>query len=342
MKDKNRNTELCEIFSDCLYFKIVCGAGNEDPGEVNRLSTVYTLAGALGIDVSANVDIVRAAGKGIDRAFTLASTLGIVLEIRPFITVSVGIAGDPHVRKARIIEEKCSACGLCLHHCDQQAIDSDPPVHVLTMRCIGCGQCSDICPEGAVEYFTRKVDFQDILPHCLSAGAENIELHAIIANDDLVMQDFKIITEVLPDQYISLCLDRSQLSNDHLIRRIEQALAIAGDRLIIQADGAPMSGGKDDYNTTLQSVAIADIVQKSGLPVKILLSGGTNSKTGELAGLCGLRVHGVSVGTNARNLVRSEVNSPDFDHNPKIVAAAVEKAKWLVEANMKHLRRGEC
>lgn len=336
----SRFEALRNILDSSQFFKIVCGAGNEDPGEVRRLSTVYTLAGALGIDVSANVEVVKAAGKGIDGAFELAQVLDVVLKIRPFITVSVGIEGDPHVRKARIIEKKCTACGLCMECCDQQAIDSGSPVHVLTMRCIGCGQCSDICPEGAVEYFTRKVDFQDILPRCLNAGAENIELHAIIADDDAVMQDWQIITKDLPDQYVSMCLDRSQLSNDHLIRRIEQALALAGGRLIIQADGAPMSGGRDDYNTTLQAVAIADIVQKSGLPVKILLSGGTNSKTGELAGLCGLRVHGVSVGTNARNLVRSEINSPDFDHNPKIVAAAVEKARWLVEANMKHLRRG--
>ena len=327
------------ILSTGQFFKIICGAGNEDPEEVRRLSTVYTLAGALGIDVSANVKVVKAAGKGIDRAFELAQALDVVLKVRPFITVSVGLEGDPHVRKALIIEDKCTTCGLCIECCDQKAIDSGPPVHVLTLRCIGCGQCSDICPAGAVEYFTRKVNFQDILPQCLNAGAENIELHAIIADDDAVIKDWQIITKVLPDQYVSMCLDRSQLSNDHLIRRIEQAMALAGDRQIIQADGAPMSGGQDDYNTTLQAVAIADIVQKSGLPVKILLSGGTNSKTGELAGLCGLLVHGVSVGTNARNLVRNEINSPDFDFNLKIVAAAVEKARWLVEANIKNLRR---
>lgn len=336
----SRFEEQRKILSNGQFFKIVCGAGNEDPEEVRRLSTVYTLAGALGIDVSANVGIVKAAGKGIDRAFELAEALDVALNIRPFITVSVGLEGDPHVRKAWIIEDKCTTCGLCAECCDQQAIDSNPLVHVLTMRCIGCGRCSDICPAGAVEYFTRKVDFQDILPQCLDAGAENIELHAIIADDAAVMKDWEIIMKVLSDQYVSICLDRSQLSNEHLIRRIEQAQALAGDRQIIQADGAPMSGGRDDYNTTLQAVAIADIVQKSGLPVKILLSGGTNSKTGELAHLCGLHVHGVSVGTTARNLVRSEINAPDFDCDLKIVAAAVEKARWLVEANMKHLRRG--
>lgn len=336
----DRFNELKNILEARKYFKVVCGAGNEDPDEVRRLSTVYTLAGALGIDVSANVEVVKAACKGIDRAFEIADALGAVLENRPFITVSVGIAGDPHVRKALIIEDKCTACGLCVEYCDQKAINVGPPVHVLTMRCIGCGQCSDNCPECAIEYFTRKVNFQDILPQCLDAGAENIELHAIIEDDEAVIKDWSIITNILPNQYVSMCLDRSQLSNDHLIRRIKQAQTMAGNRVIVQADGAPMSGGRDDYNTTLQAVAIADIVQKSGLPIKILLSGGTNSKTGELAELCGIRAHGVSVGTNARNLVRNEINDPDFDYNLKIVSVAVEKARWLVAANMKHLRWG--
>ena len=35
---------------------------------------------------------------------------------------------------------------------------------------------------------------------------------------------------------------------------------IAGDRLIIQADGIPMSGGKDNFNTTLQAVATAEVI----------------------------------------------------------------------------------
>jgi len=332
-----RFNEQNDILERGEYFKIVCGAGNEDPEEVRRLTTVFTLAGASGIDVSAHVEIVEAAGKGIDHAYNLAPQLGAVLQGRPFITVSVGIAGDPHVRKASIMEDQCVSCELCFEACEQQAIDRHQTVRVLTKRCIGCGRCSQVCPTGAVSYFTRKMDFQDILPACIAAGAENIELHAIVADDRMVMHDWETVTKVLRNHYVSMCLDRSQLSNEHLLRRIAWAMSMAEGRLIVQADGAPMSGGKDDYNTTLQAVAIADIVQKSGLPVKILLSGGTNSKTGELAKLCGLKVHGVSVGTNARNLVRNEINAPDFDHNPKAVAAAVVKARWLVDGNMKYL-----
>ena len=58
---------------------------------------------------------------------------------------------------------------------------------------------------------------------------------------------------------------------------------ICPDRMIVQADGIPMGGGDDDYRTTLQAVACADIVDKFSLPVHILLSGGTNSKSIQLS-----------------------------------------------------------
>jgi len=334
----DRYNELKNILEARRYFKVVCGAGNEDPDEVYRLSLVYTLAGAVGIDVSANVDVVRASMKGIDRAFELAPSFGFMIETRPFINVSVGLKGDPHVRKVRIIEEKCTECGLCFENCDQEAI-AENPYRVIAHRCIGCGKCDEICESDAVEFYTNKVDFLDILPRCIESGAENLELHAIIADDESVMRDWKIVAKVLPDQFISMCLDRSQLSDAHLIDRIRQAKDVAGDRLIIQADGAPMSGGSDNYNTTLQAVAIADIVQKSGIPLKILLSGGTNSMTGWLAQLCGLAVHGVSVGTFARNLVKGEIKTPDLDSKPDLIKRVVEKGRNLVNANIDSIKR---
>ena len=61
---------------------------------------------------------------------------------------------------------------------------------------------------------------------------------------------------------ISMCLDRKHLSNETLIDRIKAAKEIADDRLIIQADGIPMSGGSNDFNTTLQAVSITDVINK--------------------------------------------------------------------------------
>jgi Fe-S-cluster-containing hydrogenase component 2 len=333
----NRFEELKAILDQGRYFKVVCAAGNQDAEEVYRLSVVYTLAGAMGIDVSADVDVVRASMRGIDKAAESAPSLRITVEHRPFITVSVGLKGDPHVRKARIIEEACTACGDCYENCDDRAIEANP-YRVLVSRCIGCGGCAEVCGSGAVEFYTRQVDCREVLPRCIEAGAENVELHARISDDEAVMRDWRIIAKIVPDQFISMCLDRCELSNSHLIKRVRQAREVAGDRLIIQADGAPMSGGTDDFNTTLQAVDCANVILKSGIDVKVLLSGGTNSKTGALAALCGLAVHGVSVGTFARNLVREEIDQPDFDSDPTVIRRAVVKARCLVNANIERIR----
>jgi len=326
------------ILTRARYFKIVCGAGTEEWERVYRLSLVYTLAGATGIDVSPCTDIVQAAMQGIDRAFELAPSFGITLSIRPFITVSVGLAGDPHVRKSHINEDTCTGCSECYHACPQDAI-TDGPFVIITDRCIGCGRCGDACNFESIEYYTRKVDLFDIIPRCIQAGAENVELHAAIAHDDDVLADWKTVNEIVPDQFVSICLDRTHLSNSHLIRRVQQADHVAGSRLIVQADGAPMSGGADDLNTTLQAVDCANVIAKSGIDAKIVLSGGTNSHTGRLAALCGLTVHGVSIGTFARNLIREEIADPHFDSDPAILRQAVLKARPLVEENIRYLRR---
>ena len=90
-----------------------------------------------------------------------------------------------------------------------------------------------------------------------------------------------------------------------------------------------MSGGRDDYNTTLQAIATADIVAKFNLPVHILLSGGTNSKSIELSKMSGVATAGVSIGTFARHLVYEYINDPRFPEID-VLKPAVDKAKQLV------------
>ncbi len=333
-----RFEELRSILGAGRYFKLVCAAGNQDADFVRRLSLVYTLAGAAGIDVSADVDIVKASLAGIDAAMALAPSMQITIRHRPFITVSVGLPGDPHVRKSSIIEDSCTSCGECYEHCDDRAI-SDAPYIVDARSCVGCGTCAEVCAFDAIRFHTDPIDLADVLPRCIAAGAENIELHARIADEEAVQRDWRIVAASQPDQFISLCVDRGEVSNTQLVARITTAREVSGDRLIVQADGVPMSGGADDFNTTLQAVDCANVIRNSGIDAKVLLSGGTNSKTGELAALCGVRVHGVAIGTFARNLVREETSLPDFDSNAEALARAVAKARGLVEANITRLAR---
>ena len=65
---KNRFGLYKDLLQSSNYFKLVCGAGNEDKNEVEYLAYVYTLAGCSGFDVSASPEIVKAAKKGYQRS----------------------------------------------------------------------------------------------------------------------------------------------------------------------------------------------------------------------------------------------------------------------------------
>ena len=357
-----RFLKLQEIFDNQKYFKMICGAGNEDLEEVKRLTMIYTLAGAKGLDISATPEVVKSCVEGIDRAFDLSVKMGINLQTRPYIMVSVGMPGDHHVRKAFIDPETCIKCGLCVSPvCPTEAIEpievGKEVAFVIEGKCIGCGDCSAICPrDDIISYTHNEKGLEEVLPKCIELGAENIELHAAIAEDEYIMKEWEIVNKSNPNGHNSMCLDRLHLGNFGLEHRIKLAKEIMGDRLIIQADGYPMSGGEDNYNTTLQAVSTADVVNKAfnmklnkrtnelyylkKRKVNILMSGGTNSLTSKLAKQSNVDFQGVSIGTFARNLIYKNIKlNYDYDDNGfytdmKNIKEAYQIAKTLVEANV--------
>ena len=348
-KKTARFKKMQQLLDNRKYFKLVCGAGNEDAEEVKRLTILYTLAGSKGLDVSANVDVFNACVEGIDIAFNMSKKMGINLKTRPFIMVSVGMPGDHHVRKSHINLDICLKCDLCIPVCPTDAIPSS--LIVIEEKCIGCGNCSAICPrQEIIHYEHNDRELRDLLPKCLSAGAEQIELHAAVSEDELIMKEWKMISEINPDNHISMCLDRLHLSNFAFENRVEKAKEVAGNRLIIQSDGYPMSGGEDDFNTTLQAIATADVlnkkfnmklrkktntlIYKKKNVVNQLLSGGTNSLTAVLAEQTGVKFQGVSLGTFARHIVKSVVDHKDFYNDEKLIQRGVSIARELVFANV--------
>ncbi len=329
----DRYEQLRQIFNEKRCFKLVCGAGNEDIEEVRRLSTIYTMAGTNVLDLSANVDVVNAAKRGIEIAYEKASLLGKDIKVRPYLNVSIGLKGDPHIRKAIIDLKLCTECGECIKACGEREAIKDDFI-VIDSRCIGCGDCEKSCEFGAIDYYYNKANFEKILPKCVAAGTETMELHAITLDDDGVRNDWKLLNKLIPGNYVSMCLDRALLSNKHLVERVREAYSITGERMIVQADGDPMSGSEDDFNTTLQTIACADIVIKSEIPVMIFLSGGTNSKTGLLAKQCEVEAHGVAIGSYARKIVKKYVTNEEFDNNLDILKDAVMVAEQLVKSNI--------
>jgi hypothetical protein len=151
-------------------------------------------------------------------------------------------------------------------------------------------------------------------------------------DENEIYTKWKYITDNF-DGMLSICTSRGKLSDEGLVNRVKSMIK---DRepysVIIQADGFPMSGGDDDYKSTLQAVATAEIVQNEKMPVYLMLSGGTNGKTTELAKMCGISYNGVAVGSYARKIVKRYVERSDFWSNPRVVEDALEIAKPLVDS----------
>ena len=336
----DRTLELQNLLDTGQYFKMICGAGNEDTEEVRRLAMIYTLAGAKGLDISTTPSVVLAAVDGINRAYEIADKLNIDIGIKPFIMISVGMPGDHHVRKAYIHEDLCIKCGLCVAPvCPTVAIEpieiKVETAFVIEEKCIGCGACSAVCPiMDCITYSHNDKLLEELLPHCIELGAENIELHAAVAETDVIMKEWETVIKSNPDGHNSMCLDRLHIGNFELKNRIEKALEMTKPGvMILQADGYPMSGGQDDFNTTLQAVATADVVNKNfnmrlnkktkqlqytrRKKLNVVLSGGTNTLTADLAVQGDVRFQGVAVGTFARNLIydRIKTNYPYDDDN---------------------------
>ena len=235
---------LKELLNTKKCFKLVCGAGNEDANEVEKLVALYSSAGCKFFDLSAKPQIVDSAKRGLNGR-------------EGYLCVSVGIKGDPHIRKAQINPEQC----------------------------IHCHKCEEICPQNSIY-----------------------------------------------DGLLSICTARGHLSEEKMIERINKMIANRKPfSTIIQADGFPMSGGQDDYKTTLQAIATAEIVQNAKLPVYIMLSGGTNSKTAELAKMCNIDYNGIAIGTFARKIVKKYIEREDFLRNEHVFNEALKIAKWLIE-----------
>ena len=319
---------LLDLFKEKRCFKLICGAGNEDASEVEKLAALYSKAGCNFFDICAEPSIISAANRGLLRA-------GIQKD--RYLCCSIGTKDDPHIRKAGIIQETCIKCGACPQVCPQNAISAGS-YEVNIIRCTGCGKCAEICPSKSILMKNSCKSLKEILPPVIAEGVDCLEFHTQGADREETLRNWEEITELF-DGVISICISRSKLGSDILLELLKNMIkARKPYTTIIQADGAPMSGGKDDFKTTLQAVSAAEIIQNADLPVYIMLSGGTNSKSTELAKMCGVTLNGIAIGSYARKIVQEYIKRDDFLENGEIFNKALSAAKNLVDISLKFMK----
>lgn len=84
--------------------------------------------------------------------------------------------------KAKMMNYRCSACGLCVELCQFDAITMGPQTAVIDpLGCEGCGVCAHFCPEQAIEleenhcgsWYVSDTDYGPMVHAQLFAGEEN-------------------------------------------------------------------------------------------------------------------------------------------------------------------------
>lgn len=306
-----------ELLEQKKCFKLICGAGNEDTEPVEKLVAVYAAAGCRFFDLCADNKVIEAAKRGIARVNPKEKT---------YLCVSVGTKNDAHFQKAKIDKSLCLNCYKCISNCPQKAINTD--LIVDEKKCIGCGRCEISCPTKSIFFEERKMNLRQIFVELNLGNVDCIELH--VGDEDDCFEKWEILRKCFSGM-LSICIGRKKFSDEKIIEILEKLLR---DRkpysTIIQADGSPMSGGVDDFGSTLQAVATGNLVQKANLKQYLIVSGGTNSKTAELSKICSVDINGVAIGSYARKIVTEYIDRQDFWDNQEIFDKAVFTAKNLI------------
>lgn len=280
-------------------FKLVLGLGNNSLEQISRLCQIYSQAGADIFDLSPNVNSLAAAREGVLNA-------GLNPDDFQY-CISFGVKGDKHIKKAFIDDEKCLKCLECIKSCPQDAIFvNEDTLTVDETKCIGCARCEKLCTgqNGCISFYDAPMDIQDIARCFKGEKIDMVEFH--ISSDDKqdIIKNWELILKNFAGSKYkkSICTDRSNYGDEELLKFIQQLLSMNPEKTIIQADGVAMSGSCDK-SSTLQAVSHAQIYKNSD--AEIFISGGTNHHTKHLAQEMDVRFEGITMGSYAREAVKS-------------------------------------
>jgi len=327
------------------WFKLICGASNQDLPAIRDLTFVYTLAGADCVDVAADPGVIHAARGAIDDAVGFAKEkYGITIR-PPWLMMSINDDEDPHFRKAVFDPRKCPPdCPRpCERICPANAINA----RVIEEKCYGCGRCIPICPLGLIDAASYVLKPSQVRP--LLEQVDCIEIHTQKGH----LEYFENLWAEIGDQASRLLKvvavsfpDMGEATPD-ILRKMNDIMTDGGKSPlkglnIWQTDGRPMSGdiGK---GTALASVGFAkNILKSNAFPFNqgqhyVQLAGGTNAYTVHKVQEEQLAIGGAAYGGYARTLVMEALDALGdsnrrVEEQPEVLEKTLELAISLVES----------
>ena len=254
---QNNFSSVVSNLNSGTFFKLICGASNQDVPQIRNLCLLYTLGQVDCIDMSADISVIKAAIDGIKSANKIMTKMG-TRNFYPLIMISVNDDEDPHFRKASFDPLLCpSSCPRpCEKVCPAFAIpsyqDSASMINngVIEEKCYGCGRCLGVCPIGIITAKPYTVDRKDIRVVLSSGLAQAIEIHTRpghldyfqnLWNDigDVVLQHVKLLSISFPDMGADSVPYMKSIQN---IISSHVSWSLFSGVQVWQVDGRPMSG----------------------------------------------------------------------------------------------------
>lgn len=256
------------------FFKLIGGGSFTETEKIAHLAKSYAMAGVDCIDLAPDFDVLS----------TVETVLSVLPQPHPVLMVSLPLDPDPHFRKIELAEADCIRCGLCLPVCPTEALTLPEALEISQSLCYGCGRCVPTCPTDALSLLPFQVENQvhNALSHPL---VEAVEIHSQYVDPFMLDAFFQRWHLLLQNKLIALCFRVDTIPAEQIIRFYQTAQAHSRLPVLLQIDGAPMSGNDDPEASrpALDAAAVtAELFEASSLPIPIItISGGINRHTAQ-------------------------------------------------------------